>query len=72
MRRLKTLSIMFGRAVSSAVDVGDMIYAGGVALVALGAGWFHPGAGFICAGLGTTFPFVVLMLSRGTPPKDKP
>jgi hypothetical protein len=72
MRRLKTLSILAGRAIASVIDLSDVIYAGGVALVALGAGWFHPGAGLICAGLGTTFPFVVMMLSRGTPPKDKP
>jgi hypothetical protein len=57
-------------AVQSAVDVGDVIYAGSVVLVASGAGQFHLGAGLICAGLGSAFPFVLVML-RGVKPTKK-
>lgn len=65
-RAIKRLGI----GMASLVDAGDVLYASGVVLVSVGAWWFHPGAAFICAGLGTTFPFVVAML-RGSP-KGKP
>jgi hypothetical protein len=60
----------FAIAVQSAVDVGDLIYVGSVLLVASGAGQFHLGAGLICAGLGSAFPFVLVML-RGVKPTKK-
>jgi hypothetical protein len=60
----------FKSAVQSAVDVGDVIYVGSVVLVASGAGQFHLGAGLICAGLGSAFPFVLVML-RGVKPRKK-
>lgn len=52
------------------MDREDWIYLVSVALVALGAGMFHPGAGFVCAGIGTALPFLLTMF-RGRPTKKE-
>lgn len=52
------------------MDREDWIYLGAVALVAVGAGLFHVGAGLICAGIGVGFPFVQTM-ARGSRPKKE-
>lgn len=49
------------------MDREDVMYAGGVLLIAAGAGLFHAGYGLACAGAGMVFPFVLSML-RGRPP----
>lgn len=54
------------------MDREDWMYLSAVSLVALGAGMFHPGAGLVCAGLGTAFPFVLKMLLGRPPTKGKP
>lgn len=70
---LKLLAVRGRQLVTSSVDAGDVVYACGVIGVAYGSGYFHPGAPFICGGLGAVFPFVVQMLkSHGHAPKDKP
>lgn len=53
------------------MDREDWIYIGAVALVAVGAGLFHPGAGLICAGIGVGFPFVQTMARGVKPPKKE-
>jgi hypothetical protein len=63
---------LFRSAVGNLIDLGDALYASGVILIAVGAGWFHPGAGFMAAGCGVVFPFVLAMVRGGAPPKGKP
>lgn len=52
------------------MDREDWLYLLGAALVALGAGLFHPGYGLACAGLALVFPALLSMLCSS--PKDKP
>ncbi len=54
------------------MDRDDWIYLASVILASTGAALFHPGAGLICAGAGTAFPFVLAMLRSGPSKKDKP
>jgi hypothetical protein len=51
------------------MDREDYMYAGGVLLIAAGAGTFHLGYALACAGAGLVFPFVLSMLRGGSPGK---
>lgn len=53
------------------MDREDYLYAAAIALVGLGVGLFHPGAGMACAGFMLAVSPVVSMLRGGPPPKDK-
>lgn len=45
------------------MDRQDISYLISVAMIAVGAGMYHVGAGFICGGIGIGLPFVISMIS---------